>query len=292
MAQFADQRPDEPIYRELLENGGIRTQLAVPLRNDSKLLGIIAVNRREVRPFTDKDIALLQNFAAQAVIAIENARLITETREALDQQTATAEVLGVINSSPGDLTPVFETMLERAIRLCEADEGLVTNRDKEEYEIAANRSRRPALSKGKRVQVNRDTVIGRVALEGRTIHLPDVNADPDYRNPEVGREELPGTMLGVPLLREGLVIGTFSLARERVRQADRSGRKLCRTGGHRDGERAAHHRDARGIGAANRDRRGIAGYQFLARRPGAGVRRNARKGDAAVRSGPRQFVDI
>jgi GAF domain-containing protein/nitrogen-specific signal transduction histidine kinase len=142
-----------------------------------------------------------------------------ELAEALAQQTATAEVLQVINSSPGDLQPVFETMLERAIRLCEADEGLLTSRDREEYEIAASRSRRPqmvALGKGKRFQVNRDTVTGRVALEGRTVHIPDVNADPDYRNPELASEELPGTLLGVPLLREGLVVGTFNLARERV----------------------------------------------------------------------------
>src|SRR5262249_41876109 len=195
------------------------TCIFVPLVKDNAILGALTAYRQEVRPFTDKQIALLQSFTAQAVIAMENARLLTETRMALEQQTATAEVLGVINASPGDLSPVFDAMLEKAVRLCQAELGLLTSREGEEFEVVAALSQRPefvAFSKGQRLRPNRDTVTGRVALEGQVVHIADVNADPDYLNIEGARAGRVGTLLGVPLLREDAVVGTFNVARERV----------------------------------------------------------------------------
>jgi GAF domain-containing protein len=212
-------------FREMVDRSGFRSCLNVALRKEGTLLGVITVFREEAGTFSDKQIALLQNFAAQAVIAMENARLITETREALEQQTATAEVLGVINSSPGDLTPVFDTMLERAMRLCEAHFGVLNTYDGERFHRAAARGEPPAHAEWR---LNRQAISGpgtghaRVVAGEDVVHTPDLMAEAPYRDGDPDRRafvDLAGARTGliVALRKDGTLLGTIRLYRQEVR---------------------------------------------------------------------------
>jgi class 3 adenylate cyclase/putative methionine-R-sulfoxide reductase with GAF domain len=204
---------------------GARSYLGVPLRKDDKLTGLLAIYRLEVRPYTGKEVTLLQNFAAQAVIAMENARLITETREALEQQTATAEVLGVINSSPGDLGPVFDAMLEKATRLCEAAFGILLSYDGEHFRHAALRSVPAAYGEFMRQNppdYGPETGPGRILAGERLVHVPDMRDTDLYRRADPNRRALVDfagarTVVLVPLLKDDAVRGVITAFRQEVR---------------------------------------------------------------------------
>jgi GAF domain-containing protein len=225
MAAEGSYKVGDPHWRAAVDLGGARTALVVALRKESHLLGAFIVYSREIRPFTDKQIALLQNFAAQAVIAMENARLLTETRQALEQQTATAEVLQVINSSPGNLAPVFDAMLNSALQLCGAAFGILHTFDGEHVEVAAYRGVSPAFAEFLSSKTPNPVPAKGLFAEfsrGESFIQIDAAAGDAYRSGvPIARAlvEIEGgrTLLAVPLRKDGTVLGAFVIYRREVR---------------------------------------------------------------------------
>ncbi|MGC1960431.1 MAG: GAF domain-containing protein, partial [Pseudolabrys sp.] len=222
---------DHPIARANVEFG-IHTLLIVPLRKDGALIGTISAARHEIHPFSDKQIELLTNFASQAVIAIENTRLLSELRqrtddlsEALEQQTATSEVLKVISSSPGVLEPVFNAMLENAVRICSAKFGILFLSEGDAFRTVALHGAPPAYAEARRlepvVRPRTGTALTRASMLKQPVQIADVKAEPAYHSDpsRSGFLDLAGarTVVAVPMLKEGKVVGAVLIYRQEVR---------------------------------------------------------------------------
>jgi len=207
-------------------HAGARTLLGVPIVRENTLLGGILIFRQEVRPFTDKQIALVTSFASQAAIAIENTRLLNELRqrtddltESLEQQTATSDVLGVISRSKFELQPILQSVVDTAARLCRAEAGVIFRREDGIYRFAAGYSLDPAyleIEQKTPIVPGQGTVVGRAAMTGQVARIDDAWTDPLYEKKQEAKIGKGRSMIGVPLMREGEPIGVIGLARSRV----------------------------------------------------------------------------
>jgi len=222
-----------PDTKELQQKTGTRTVLAVPLLREGVAIGVINVRRTEVRPFSEKQINLLQTFADQAVIAIENVRLFNELKESLEQQTATSEILSVIASSPTDIQPVLDTIAENAARLCEATDAVINLREGGVTRRAAQFGSMPsARTLGELLRDTRGTPPGRAIIDGKTIHVHDIAAELDTEFPGSREQHLATgsrTILATPLVREGVSMGLIMIRRTEVRPFSEKQIKLLET---------------------------------------------------------------
>jgi signal transduction histidine kinase/DNA-binding response OmpR family regulator/putative methionine-R-sulfoxide reductase with GAF domain len=216
---------DDELRVATIELAGARTLVGVPMLAEGEVIGSIVIYRQEVRPFTEKQVALLSSFASQAVIAIENTRLLSELRESLAQQTATADVLKVISRSPGELEPVFAAMLENAVRICDAKFGNIYRLDGDLLHLAAAYNTPPALAAERKnvpLKIEQNSLTAPMVTTKAVNQILDAAADPAYaeRNPAaVTAVELGGvrTCIAVPMLKEDELIGSFTLFRDEVR---------------------------------------------------------------------------
>src|SRR5262249_35218282 len=221
----------DPLAVAAVELAGIRTLVTVPMLREQEVVGVIVIYRREVRPFTDKQIELAKNFAAQAVIAIENARLLNELRqrtsdltESLEQQTATSEVFKVISSSPGDLKPVFDAILENATRICEARFGTLWLAGEDGLRAVAVYNPPQGFADIRRrslIRPGSKTAVGRVLLTKQVVQIVDLAADPLYAEREphrVALVEIAGarTLIVVPMLKDDALIGAIAIYRQEI----------------------------------------------------------------------------
>src|SRR4029453_390198 len=207
-------------WAEAQRFGSFRTNLGVPMLRDGVPIGAFGLTRSEVRPFTDKQIELVTTFADQAVIAIENTRLLNEMGESLDYQTAISDVLNVISRSPSQLQPVLDAIVETASRLCQAEYSLIFRLKDGAYHLAAANNANAAFVKhaaGHPIPPGRESLVGRTAIERTTVHMPDCLADPEYARLDYQKIGGHRTMLGVPLLRDGVAIAVIDLLRNIVK---------------------------------------------------------------------------